>query len=405
MAQSYSADRWRKINEELAGNPAEYGLPERRDDSIVLASFNIRKLGKVTGKSKNAREFLARFCSCCDLIAVQEVQDDLSGVKYLKGLLGDEYGMAVSDITGGAIVGKAMTERLAFLFRWRTVQRTEVASDISYDRTATLDNLMPNINAFVKAFAQHKKDLKAHDKKVEAWEKKPKKGRGGKPKPPTLALPHFLTFTRTPYCVSFRIKGFDGAEPYEFLAVNAHLLYGTKQERKAEFEALIEWLVVRAKQKDHLYHQNFLLLGDLNLDQAQTAASRAKIDQYIKDLNKKHGVNQRGAAVNFPFLDTHPSQTDVFRTNARKDQTYDQIGLFIRDKRLPNHKDNEQAGRSPGEYDFGMFDFVELFARAVHGKSIKAGELTPSASFYKPFEHDVSDHMPIWIRLPMPHAG
>ncbi|UCG25424.1 MAG: hypothetical protein JSW55_05375 [Chloroflexota bacterium] len=40
-------DQWTSINAELDRNPQKYGLPKRNDDSIILASFNIRKLGNV----------------------------------------------------------------------------------------------------------------------------------------------------------------------------------------------------------------------------------------------------------------------------------------------------------------------------------------------------------------------
>ena len=58
---------------------------------MVLASFNIRKLGRtekrVKGKiisRKRELEFMARFCARCDLVAIQEVQDNLDGLRYIK---------------------------------------------------------------------------------------------------------------------------------------------------------------------------------------------------------------------------------------------------------------------------------------------------------------------------------
>ncbi len=69
---------------ELNRDPEFYGLPEGgRGASLVLASFNIRKLGSSKNREREI-DFLARFCVKCDLIAIQEVQDSLEGLRRLK---------------------------------------------------------------------------------------------------------------------------------------------------------------------------------------------------------------------------------------------------------------------------------------------------------------------------------
>ena len=69
--------------------------------------------------------------------------------------------------------------------------------------------------------------------------------------------------------------------------MNAHLLYGEKpEEREWEFRSLIEWLTVRAKQADKLYHPNPLLPGDCNLDfDKYVTLMQDDIDDMIKSLN------------------------------------------------------------------------------------------------------------------------
>ncbi|MFC1969517.1 hypothetical protein ACFLVF_03420 [Chloroflexota bacterium] len=53
-------------------------------------------------------------------------------------------------------------------------------------------------------------------------------------------MPVFLTFIRQPFCVGFRIHGYPGTDPYEFMAVNAHLNYGDpKHDPIQEFHALM----------------------------------------------------------------------------------------------------------------------------------------------------------------------
>ena len=424
----FTDSQWTKVNTLLDANERHFGLPERRADSVVLASFNIRKLGQVSNKSAGAWDFLRRFCRQCDLIAIQEVQDNLEGLNHLKDLLGSKYGMVASDITGGIAGKRGMVERLAYLFRWDRVERTEVASDITIDRSAVLDTLYEQRADFLAAFKARVDALKKWRTKVNVklapwvaavaeWEaggrtgKKP--GKPGTPKKPPFVLPHFLTFMRTPHCVAFRVKGGAGADPYQFLAVNAHLLYGDKskqrKEREMEFKGLIRWLVERARQAGRMYHKDMILLGDLNLDFRKVDARKVRIENDIKALNGGELKGKGRAAVYFPFLDVHPSRKHIqpkaqaiFRSTARRTETYDQIAIFRHDKRLPRAADKSKAGTKAGGFDYGVFNFSDLFAEALHGKPLLDLTKPQRKALLQKFEHDVSDHMPIWIRLPKP---
>ena len=82
-SKKYTAAEWETINQTLETRlnlEAEpFGLPERREKSVVLGTFNIRKLGPVESRSEQAWQFLTRVCRHFDLLAVQEVQDELAG--------------------------------------------------------------------------------------------------------------------------------------------------------------------------------------------------------------------------------------------------------------------------------------------------------------------------------------
>lgn len=424
----FTPAEWTRINALLDADPGRYGFPARRDDSVILSSFNIRKLGTLKTKSDGAFRLLARYVKATDLLAIQEIQDNLEALGFLKDLSGDRYGLAVSDVTG-AIPGRdGLIERLGYLFRWDTIERTEVASDISYDRSAVQDNLLTHRLDFGEALKTRAAEVAAFDAERAAYDAaRAARKRGedvevpSRPEMPAFKLPHFLTFIRSPYCCSFRVKPLGPAEPYEFLAVNAHLLYGDasaqKEERRAEFFALLDWIYTRVKKQDRTYHLNFILLGDLNLDFDDPIEDRKEIEGFIKLIDQEFLKSKRAARVNFPFFDAHPVRgadwllddgtPGPFRTNARLDQTYDQIGLFVHDKRLPNHTANARAGEVEGGFDYGMFDFVRLFLDALHGTDATINTLsrTQRSRFFAKFEHDFSDHMPIWIRLPKPRPG
>lgn len=401
MASKFTNAQWQQINQLFEDEAEDYGLPERRDDSVVIGTFNIRKLGAVVKKnprSDQSWQFFANIIKRFDLIAIQEIMDDLSGLEHILSLLGDDYGMAVSDITGAKPGSSGNAERLGFVFNWKRVQRTALASDITFDRSEIANNLYDNRTEFSKAWTAHTKKLKEWEVKVaekKAQNKKP-------PSKPPIELPRFVSFIRQPHCASFRIKGPDGTKPYEFLAVNAHLLYGkNKDEREWEFRALVEWLSLRARYIDKLYHPNLLLLGDCNLDFDTVPAMRQEIDDFLKGLNKSVLKSKKAAKVNFPLLSSHPDH-GILRTALRQEQTYDQIGIFSNDPRLPKSADNEQAGATVGGYDYGVFNLANMIANALHGNDIDQITSAQRKAIFKNAEHDITDHMPAWIRLSLP---
>lgn len=398
MASHFTNTEWQKINTLFSLSADDFGLPKRRNDSVVIGSFNIRKLGTIANRPDQSWEFLKNIIKRFDLIAVQEIMDNLSGFGHLLSLLGNDYGIVVSDITG-AKPGKAgNAERLGYLFNWKRVQRTALASDITFDRSEVTANLYKNRTAFSKAWTAHRKKLKEWEEKAQ---KKKALGKRAPAKPP-IQLPKFLTFIRQPHCVSFRISGAAGADPYEFLVVNAHLLYGKKKkEREWEFMALLEWLSIRAKYIDKLYHPNIMLLGDCNLDFDNVPAMRDEIDAFLKGLNKSVLKSKKAASANFPMLSKHPRE-GILKTALRQKQTYDQIGIFSNDPRLPTPDDNKTAGATAGGYDYGVFNIANLIAQALHGKDIGLVTTKQRKAIYKKAEFDISDHMPIWMRLGLP---
>ena len=405
MASCFEEEEWQKINSLFDKSAGEFGLPERRDGSVVIGTFNIRKLGDCESRTGHSRGFLKKTIDRFDLLAVQEIMDNLSGFEDIKLKLGNDYGMVVSDITGATPGKRGNAERLGFLFNWKKVERTALASDITFDRSDIAKNLYENRDLFNKAW-------KEHSDKLEEWEiKKQEKDKQGKdgPSKPALELPRFVSFIRQPHCVSFRIRGKSAdKKPYEFLAVNAHLLYGkNKEERKWEFFALLEWLAIRAKYVDRLYHRNILLLGDCNLDFDDIPDMREDIDAHLKSLNESELKSKEAATANFPLLTEHPEH-GILRTALRQGETYDQIGIFSHDPRLPKPRDNKNAGKDaggcedPDAYDYGVFNIANLISNALHGKDIDQVGDKQKEEIFKKSEFDISDHMPAWIRLKLP---
>lgn len=422
MAEAFSPDEWTKIRDRLAADEARFGLPRRRDGSIVLASFNIRKCGDPAKRSAGALDLMAAFIRRCDLVAVQEVMSDLSMIEELRDRAaadGAPWELLVSDVTGGVTGGRGMEERLAYLYRPDRLIRGPVVGDITYDRSSVLGNLYRHRGDFLSATVEFEDDYQAHLRaKVEKLTWKLKGSAGRKPKgrgEPRFHAPHFLTFIRTPHMATFEARSPGGGDPYRFSMVNAHLLYGgdgrrERLERENEFNALTDWMLERvASTRSH--NRSYVLLGDLNLafDKAEDKR-RTRIVERIKSMNATLNAREAATVVNFPFIDPRrdprTGEPALIRTNARQDQTFDQIAIFAKDPRLPGFEVNPGVAENPDPdgFDYQYFDFADLFAEAVLGSDTELSDMerNAKAGFIDRFQHDVSDHMPIWIRLPLP---
>lgn len=391
MADSFTAAEWAQINAHLDADPARYGVPRRRDGSVVLMSWNIRKFGAfeeggVPKKSPGAFAMIERICGAVDLVAIQEVQRDMSSLYELRRRLragGAPWEVVVSDVTGMAPGYSGMAERHAVLYRADRVRRGDLASDLSFDRSAVIENS----NDALRQLVAKEIEMAGQDglwAKITEW-------LGGQSKLVGAKLKRFVQFIRTPHLVEFVIEGPDGA--YEFYVVNAHLVSGdSKTERELEFFALLEWLLLDSRTTVAQDGKTYLLMADLNLDfKSSVDKRRAAFEEYMTTINAEKGLQ---AKVNFPFLD------GGFFTNARRDETFDHIAWISTDTRLPRGRHNGQAGTlGPDEYDYGMFDFVQAFADAGPGAK------PDGRPDYDRYTHDFTDHMPIWVRLPRPHAG
>ena len=75
-AKQFTDDEWAKINATLRADPKRYGLPQREYGSVLLGSFNIRKIGNTRNRSPETWQFLAETCRSFDLIAVQESRQE-----------------------------------------------------------------------------------------------------------------------------------------------------------------------------------------------------------------------------------------------------------------------------------------------------------------------------------------
>lgn len=197
---------------------AEAGVPSKVNDrNLLIATWNIRRFGALFDSfeendgspKRNLRgpvhiaEIIQRF----DVIAVQEVGRELTGLRRLLDLLGPHWGLVVSDVSGG---DAGNSERLAYLYDRRRVEPSGLAGEL----------VLPPME-------------------------------GGDPA---------RQFARTPFAVSFK------SGPAEFILVTLHVLFGdVPADREPELRAIAEWLADWGSDEQR-FHADLIALGDFNID-------------------------------------------------------------------------------------------------------------------------------------------
>ncbi len=117
-----------KLRETL--NDPINGIPEKKlGGNLILGTWNIRELGgnKYGGRMVESLYYIAEIISRFDLIAIQEVRDNLNDFNSVCKILGHDWGVFISVVTEGVSGNK---ERLAFLYDKRTVSFRNIAGQV-----------------------------------------------------------------------------------------------------------------------------------------------------------------------------------------------------------------------------------------------------------------------------------
>ncbi len=197
--------------------------PKRLDENLLIATWNIRAFGNITReweskegdsprRDLHAVRCIAEIIHRFDVVAVQEVKDNIRGLRDALRVLGPEWGLILTDVNRGA-VGNG--ERMAYLFDTRRVQLSGLACELVVPEEQ-LQSIAPD--ALKRQFA------------------------------------------RTPYAVGFRTGDMT------FVLVTLHILYGSSaKDRIPELKAIAKWLSDWAKNVRD-YEQNLIAMGDFNIE-------------------------------------------------------------------------------------------------------------------------------------------
>ncbi len=220
--------------------------PKVLDRNLLIATWNLRAFGDLTekwsaGENDSPRRdlrslrYIAEVVSRFDVVAVQEVRDNLKCLRHMLKVLGPNWGFTMTDVTKGK---EGNNERLAFLFDTRRLKLSGLACEL----------VVPEAEQ-------------------------------GRIAPDALKT----QFARTPYAVSFR------SADKTFILITLHVKYGGEsQERIPELKAIAEWLAGWAREINS-WDQNVIALGDFNIDRKDDALYQAFTSTGLctpEDLNR-----------------------------------------------------------------------------------------------------------------------
>jgi endonuclease/exonuclease/phosphatase family metal-dependent hydrolase len=207
------ADRVRTIDRllELRQSLAKAIPPRTVRDTLLLATWNLRDFdSNKFGHGPRLPEtfyYIAEIISAFDLVALQEVNRDLTALHTLMDILGPSWDYIATDITEGS---SGNNERMAFVFDKGKVWFQNIAGEIVLPRD--------------------------------------------------MLIGENQQFARTPFVVKFQSGWF------KFDLCTVHLYYGSEsgegyQRRVEEIGKIASFLAKRAKDEQ----SNIILLGDMNI--------------------------------------------------------------------------------------------------------------------------------------------
>lgn len=225
---------------------ADVRFPSKKtSESLILGTWNIRNFDddrfnygpRMTESLYYIAEILSRF----DIVAVQEICEDLAPLDRLMGLLGRQYDYIMTDVTHSGLGGNK--ERLGFIYDRKKVNFKGVAGEIVLP-----DKMLIGGSA---------------DKKRQ--------------------------FSRTPFGVEFQSGWF------KFLFSTVHIYYGKASKTSPEYarrvneiEAVAKYLAKEAKASD----SNQILVGDFNILKRGSAGFNALTKNGFTMVQNRKGSNR-----------------------------------------------------------------------------------------------------------------
>ncbi|QIA08823.1 endonuclease/exonuclease/phosphatase family protein [Draconibacterium halophilum] len=203
------------------------GIPKKEKGKVLIATWNLTNFGQQK-RTPHHLEIMAHILSKFDVIAVQEVADNLEQFDTLLNEMDGNYEAFFSDIAGNY-------ERLGFIYDATKLKRRGLVAEL-----AMRNSQRKHIT------------IEVGDEKEEQ---------------------EFSGFNRNPYMATFY------ADNFEFTLVNVHLYRSNKNIRLLETKAISNWARKRCeKPLSNVPSKDIMLLGDFNMPKL------SEEDQYYSEI-------------------------------------------------------------------------------------------------------------------------
>jgi endonuclease/exonuclease/phosphatase family metal-dependent hydrolase len=311
-------------------------LPERTNRStLLLSTWNLREFSNADNRLEESYWYIAEIISFFDLIAVQEIGNDMTALKKLMEILGYKFDYIVTD-TPNAEGG---SERIAFIFNTGKVKFKNISGEVNLDSKEQKKFNLP-------------------------------KG-----------------FARPPFVVAFQASWF------RFNLCNVHIYYGSDKKnkmtgekdntrRRNEIGAIAQKLNTRGKKENVTY----ILVGDMNIEE--------KGDEYYKALvgDKK---NKTGFFIH-PKKDALMTNSKVDKSF---DQiAFNMHNISLKDLDIEEENKNVDIGViNFYEAVFKDEKLYKPVAIKMYADSHKPMPKNWKFDNWRTFQ--MSDHLPLWIEL------
>ena len=325
------------------------GVPSRNvSDTLLLASWNIRDFD--SNKFKHGKRlpesyyYIAEIISAFDIVALQEINDDLTSFYKLLRHLGPSWDFIATDVAGN-------NERMVFVYDRNKVLFRDIAGEIvlKYKRKTPT-------RREIRDFAKTVEGLSNEDFKKLVAERN--------------ALDPNRQFDRTPYLVAFQSGWF------KFKLCTVHLYYGADsgvklERRKREIREIAKFLKKRA---DKDKSDNYILLGDFNIVSPDHETMKALTDNGFTVPDELH------------------------KTNVNQTKYYDQIAFRLKKQELvPKSANVFRVNRAV--FRDNEFEIYETHIKRI-SRSARAMTAAKLKAYYKTWRtFQMSDHDLLWVEL------
>ena len=328
------------------------------NENIIIATWNIRDFdSNKFGNGPRMKEsffYIAEVISAFDVVAIQEVNEDLYAFNKLMYVLGEDWDFIMTDVTEGS---SGNGERMAYVFNTNRVRFEKIAGEI----------VLP-------------------DRSLVGDEKQ---------------------FARTPYMVAFKSGWFN------FKLCTVHIYFGAEsgaklQRRIDEIESIAKALSKKAKKSD----ENLIVLGDFNISSPDHKTMQAlekngfKIPDSIKKKPRATNMfqtkyydqiayNDRSKSIEFADNENSAGVYNffdkVFSTRQFKDYQQEIIDLY--ETKL-SRKNEELLTETDSEKLKKISKDRKALMKFLQDESAQK-------EFYKKKwrTFQMSDHLPMWTEL------